>query len=209
MSTFGLPWAVATRKRSICSPPKMLKCFQFRMWLAVQFWFWVAKWISCQNMFTEWSLEWNAAKVINHVFLLFEFKSECYFELEHFWSGSMNCFFWQYIIYFCLFSPLVLCPPDFQTFHHHWDRLVILPQNLSFLHLFSEKKSTRFVTIFMVLSFEIAFARGYKPPKIFLGSWHESMYALKSSGNKHFFTKSWHRQTYKNYEQSRQTFGKF
>ena len=80
MSTFGLPWVVATRKRSICSSPKMLKCFQFRMWLAVQFWFWVAKWISCQNMFTEWSLEWNAAKVINHVFLLFEFKSECYFE---------------------------------------------------------------------------------------------------------------------------------
>ena len=34
---------------------------------------------------------------------------------------------------------------------------------------------------------------------------HETMYA--SSGNRHFFTKSCHRQTYKNYEQSRQKLG--
>ena len=34
---------------------------------------------------------------------------------------------------------------------------------------------------------------------------HENMYA--SSGNKHFFTKSWHRQTYQNYEQNRQKMG--
>ena len=35
---------------------------------------------------------------------------------------------------------------------------------------------------------------------------HETMYA--SSGNKHFFTKSCHRrQTYQNYEQSRQKLG--
>ena len=33
----------------------------------------------------------------------------------------------------------------------------------------------------------------------------ETMYA--SSGNKHFFTKSCHRQTYQNYEQSRQKLG--
>ena len=34
---------------------------------------------------------------------------------------------------------------------------------------------------------------------------HETMYA--SSGNKHFFTKSCHRQTYQIYEQSRQKLG--
>ena len=36
-------------------------------------------------------------------------------------------------------------------------------------------------------------------PRFFDQVGHESMYA--SSGNKHFFTKSCHRQTYKNYEQ--------
>ena len=34
---------------------------------------------------------------------------------------------------------------------------------------------------------------------------HETMYA--SSGNKHFFTKSFHRQTYQNYKQRRQGLG--
>ena len=34
---------------------------------------------------------------------------------------------------------------------------------------------------------------------------HETMYA--SSGNKHFFTKFGHRQTYQNYEQSQQKLG--
>ena len=34
---------------------------------------------------------------------------------------------------------------------------------------------------------------------------HETMYA--SSGNKHIFTNSCHRQTYQNYEQSRQKLG--
>ena len=34
---------------------------------------------------------------------------------------------------------------------------------------------------------------------------HETMYA--SSGNKYFFTKSCHRHTYQNYEQSRQKLG--
>ena len=34
---------------------------------------------------------------------------------------------------------------------------------------------------------------------------HETMYA--SSGNKHFFTKSCHGQTYQNYEPSRQKLG--
>ena len=34
---------------------------------------------------------------------------------------------------------------------------------------------------------------------------HETTYA--SSGNRHFFTKSCHRQTYQNYEQSRQKLG--
>ena len=36
---------------------------------------------------------------------------------------------------------------------------------------------------------------------------HETIYA--SSGNKHFFTKWCHRQTYQNYEQSRQKLGTF
>ena len=39
-------------------------------------------------------------------------------------------------------------------------------------------------------------------PKLFVQVGHETMYA--SSGNKHFFTKSCHRQTYQNYEQSQQ-----
>ena len=39
-------------------------------------------------------------------------------------------------------------------------------------------------------------------PRFFDQVGHEAMYA--SSGNKHFFTKSCHRQTYQNYEQSRQ-----
>ena len=36
-------------------------------------------------------------------------------------------------------------------------------------------------------------------PRFFDQVGHETMYA--SSGNKHFFTKSCHRQTYQNYEQ--------
>ena len=44
-------------------------------------------------------------------------------------------------------------------------------------------------------------------PRLFDQVGHETMYA--SSGNKHFFTKSRHRQTYKNYEQSRQKYGTF
>ena len=39
-------------------------------------------------------------------------------------------------------------------------------------------------------------------PRFFDQVGQETMYA--SSGNKHFFTKSRHRQTYQNYEQSRQ-----
>ena len=39
-------------------------------------------------------------------------------------------------------------------------------------------------------------------PRFFDQIGHETMYA--SSGNKHFFTKSFHSQTYQNYEQSRQ-----
>ena len=42
-------------------------------------------------------------------------------------------------------------------------------------------------------------------PRFFDHVGHETMYA--SSGNKHFFTKSCHRQTYQNYEQSRQKLG--
>ena len=42
-------------------------------------------------------------------------------------------------------------------------------------------------------------------PRFFDQVVHETMYA--SSGNKHFFTKSSHRQTYQNYEQSRQKLG--
>ena len=44
-------------------------------------------------------------------------------------------------------------------------------------------------------------------PRFFDQVGHESMYA--SSGNKHFFTKSCHRQTYQNYEQSRQNWAQF
>ena len=42
-------------------------------------------------------------------------------------------------------------------------------------------------------------------PRFFDQVGHETMYA--SSGNKHFFTKSCHRQTYQNYEQSQQKLG--
>ena len=42
-------------------------------------------------------------------------------------------------------------------------------------------------------------------PRLFDQVGHETMYA--SSGNKHFFTKSFHRQTYQNYEQNRQKLG--
>ena len=42
-------------------------------------------------------------------------------------------------------------------------------------------------------------------PRFFDQVGHEIMYA--SCGNKKFFTKSCHRQTYQNYEQSRQKFG--
>ena len=42
-------------------------------------------------------------------------------------------------------------------------------------------------------------------PRFFDQVEHETMYA--SSGNKHFFTKSCHCQTYQNYEQSRQKLG--
>ena len=42
-------------------------------------------------------------------------------------------------------------------------------------------------------------------PRFFDQVGHETMYA--SSGNKHFFTKSCHRQTYQNYEQSRRKLG--
>ena len=40
-------------------------------------------------------------------------------------------------------------------------------------------------------------------PRFFDEVGHKIMYA--SSGNKHFFTKSWHRQTYQNYEQPSRT----
>ena len=44
-------------------------------------------------------------------------------------------------------------------------------------------------------------------PRFFDQVGHETMYA--SSGNKHYFTKSCHRQTCQNYEQSRQKLGDF
>ena len=44
-------------------------------------------------------------------------------------------------------------------------------------------------------------------PIFFVRVGHEIMYA--SSGNKHFFTKSCHLQTYRNYEQSQQKLGTF
>ena len=42
-------------------------------------------------------------------------------------------------------------------------------------------------------------------PRFFDQVGHETMFA--SSGNEHFFTKSYHRQTYQNHEQSRQKLG--
>ena len=42
-------------------------------------------------------------------------------------------------------------------------------------------------------------------PRFFYQVGHETMHA--SSGNKHFFTRSCHRQTYQNYEQSWQKLG--
>ena len=47
--------------------------------------------------------------------------------------------------------------------------------------------------------------RGRVRPRFFDQVGHETMYA--SSGNKHFFTKPCHRQTYQNHEQSRQKLG--
>ena len=44
-------------------------------------------------------------------------------------------------------------------------------------------------------------------PRFFDQVGHETMYA--SSGNKYFFTKSRHCQTYQNYEQNRQKLGTF
>ena len=44
-------------------------------------------------------------------------------------------------------------------------------------------------------------------PRFFNQVGHETMYT--SSGNKHFFIKSSHRQTYQNYEQSRQNWAQF
>ena len=44
-------------------------------------------------------------------------------------------------------------------------------------------------------------------PRFFDQVGHETMYA--SSGNKHFFTKSCHHQTYQNYEQRRQKLGTY
>ena len=44
-------------------------------------------------------------------------------------------------------------------------------------------------------------------PRLFDQVGHETMYAF--SGNKHFFTKSCHCQTYQNHEQSRQKLGTF
>ena len=41
--------------------------------------------------------------------------------------------------------------------------------------------------------------------RFFVQLWHETTYA--SSGNKYFFTKSCHRQTYQNYDQSWQKLG--
>ena len=58
----------------------------------------------------------------------------------------------------------------------------------------------------MILTFfEIANMSDRVCPRFFDQVGHETMYA--SSGNKHFFTKSCHRQTYQNYEQSRQKLG--
>ena len=44
-------------------------------------------------------------------------------------------------------------------------------------------------------------------PRLFTQVGHQTMYAFM--GNKHFFTKQCHRQTYQNYEQSRKKLGTF
>ena len=56
-----------------------------------------------------------------------------------------------------------------------------------------------------IISFNVWFWTNTVRPRFFDQVGHETMYA--SSGNKHFFTKSCHRQTYQNYEKSRQKLG--
>ena len=51
-------------------------------------------------------------------------------------------------------------------------------------------------------SFKVGDLEGRVRPRFFNQVGHETRYV--SSGNKHFFTKSCHCQTYQNYEQSRQ-----
>ena len=54
------------------------------------------------------------------------------------------------------------------------------------------------VCVFMAMPIKVR-------PRFFDQVRHETMYAV--SGNKYFFTKSCHHQTYQNYEQSRQKLG--
>ena len=74
------------------------------------------------------------------------------------------------------------------------------------------KKGTYFEKVFghtyklsacmLVFYFELKIATNLEDTNTLV---HETVYA--SSGNKHFFTKLCHRQTYQNYEQSRQKLG--
>ena len=58
---------------------------------------------------------------------------------------------------------------------------------------------------FPAIVFEFVYLITRVRPRFFDQVGHETMYA--SSGNNHFFIKSCHRQTYQNYEQSRQKLG--
>ena len=61
-----------------------------------------------------------------------------------------------------------------------------------------------FVCLFLCNSSYLSICTRVRP-RFFDQVGHETMYA--SSGNKHFFTISCHRETYQNYEQSRQKLG--
>ena len=79
--------------------------------------------------------------------------------------------------------------------------------DLTLLHMQSQWSTYMNVSMYDILPFlkkwELTANRNQRCPRFFDQVGHETMYA--SSGNKHFFTKSCHRQTYQNYEQPPQT----
>ena len=64
--------------------------------------------------------------------------------------------------------------------------------------MFSSKKLTCIISVKLRVRKQLECLKSRVRPRFFDQVGHETMYA--SSGNKHFFTKSCHRQTYQNYE---------